>query len=72
MKKVQAYEALDGSIHKKKADAAFASIIHIGATKNKDSRGNSIDGPAVAFIIENRAQIAAILQHIDADEAEGV
>jgi len=69
---VQAYEALDGSIHKKKADAAFASIIHIGATKSKDQRGVRIDGPAVAFIIENRAQIAAILQHIDADEAEGV
>lgn len=70
MKNVRAYEALDGSLHKSKAGAAEASILHLGKTLNKDQRGQSIGPCEVAFIIEHRKKIAPLLQEIDLPEIE--
>lgn len=70
MKRVHAYEALDGTLHKTKAGSAKASILHLGKTLNGDMRGQSIGEAEVAFLVENRSKILPILQGIDAPEAE--
>lgn len=69
MKRVEAYEALDGSLHANKAKAAHASILHLGKTENNDKRGQSIGESEVAFLIQHRHKIARILNNIDAPEA---
>lgn len=69
MKITTAYEALDGSLHKDKEGAAFASIAHIAETENKDSRGVSMGNNSIAFMIEHRNQIGNILRDIDAPDA---
>ena len=69
MKRVTAYEALDGSLHHKKTQAAAASILHLGSSTNNDSRGQSIGAAEVAFLIKNREKIAKILVEIDMKDA---
>lgn len=70
MRNVRAYEALDGSLHKSKAEAAKASILHLGRSLNGDQRGQSIGPPEVAFLVQHRAKILPILADIDAPEVE--
>lgn len=70
MKSVSAYEANDGSLHKTREMAAQASLLHLGKKKNNDQRGTSLDGPAVAFIIDNHHAVSSILNWIDEPEAE--
>ncbi len=43
--------------------------MYLGKTLNKDKRGNSIGESEVAFMIQYREKIAAILLDIDAPEA---
>ncbi len=71
MKRIKAYEATDGSIHKSHADAAGATLAHLARTENGDQRGTSLDGPSIAFIIKHRSKVASILMQIDAPEAVG-
>ena len=68
MKNVRAYEALDGSLHKSKAEAAMASILHLGRALNGDQRGQSIGESEVGFLVRHRAKILPILADIDAPE----
>lgn len=68
MKRVTAYEALDGTCHRSKAGAAKASILHLSVTKNDDARGQSLGSDAIAFIIQHHNQIASILIDIDAED----
>ena len=70
MKNVRAYEALDGSLHKSKAEAVKASILHLGRSLNGDQRSQSIGASEVAFIIQHRKKIAPLLQEIDLPEIE--
>jgi hypothetical protein len=68
--KVTAYAALDGSLHKSKAEAAAASILYLGRTQNNDFRGQLIGPAEVAFIITNHKKITAILNEIDQPDVE--
>lgn len=70
MKRITAFEALDGSLHKTKAAAAGASVLHLGVTLNNDQRGASIGDGAVAFLIDNRKKILPILNEIDKPECD--
>ena len=70
MKKVTAYQADDGQVYPDRAAAGAASILHLGKTENRDSRGQSIGPSEVAFLIQHRKKIAAILLEIDAPEGE--
>lgn len=72
MKRVTAYEALDGSLHHKKIDAAAASILHLGLSTDNDVRGQSIGPAEVAFVIKNRQKIENILVEIDMEDAPDV
>ena len=70
MKRITAYQAADNSIHRTRAEAAKASLAHLAREKSGDKRGASLDGPSVAFIVEHRGAVMAILGDIDAPEAE--
>lgn len=70
MKRVSAFEAKDGSLHKTKEMAAQASLLDLGIKKNNDKRGTSLDGPATAFIIDNYKAVRDILNWIDEPEVK--
>ena len=70
IKRTQAYEALDGSLHKDKPSAAFASLEHLGRTLDNDPQGTCFFGDNIAFVIKHRKKILPILQTIDAPEAK--
>lgn len=68
MKKVQAYEALGGSLHKTRRGAAVASLVVLGDTKNDGIRIPVIDWRTAEFIVANRIQIIGMLEEIDMPE----
>lgn len=70
MKTIHAYEALDGSVHKTKCECAAASIAYIARMENRDKRGTSLGGDAIAFLIDNRKKIGGILREIDTADCE--
>jgi hypothetical protein len=66
MKRITAYEANDGSLHRTKHECAITDLIHLGKVKSADSRVLLIGINEAALIARFHKEVIAILAEIDA------